>query len=189
MMTGHHGVRMQHDYRHDVGGRARGITAESPVWLRLTRAGNTITGYESTDGRHWSTVGTAVLDHLPDTVQVGLFATSPGDLTLQRVGLGGAVQQSRFTQASGSFDAVALDGAQPGAWQPDAIGEMNRTDWEKHHNPSGAVEANGMITVSGTGDIGPIGDDGGVAAERLLLGLTIAGLPEPPALGETRPCR
>ncbi|HEX8343400.1 MAG TPA: hypothetical protein VF657_01470 [Actinoplanes sp.] len=174
MLTGHHGVRMQHDYRYDVAGRAGEVTAGSPVWLRLTRAGNTITGYESSDGRQWSTVGTTVLDGLPDTVQVGLFATSPGDLSLQRVGLGGAVQQSRFTQASGVFDTVGLDGAKPGAWRAEAVGEMNHTDWEKHHNPSGAVEANGTITVSGTGDIGPMGDNGGIAAERLLLGLTIA---------------
>ena len=174
MMTGHHGVRMQHDYRYDVAGRAGGVTAESPVWLRLTRAGDTITGYESSDGRQWSTVGTAVLHGLPDTVQVGLFAASPGDLTLQRVGLGGAIQQSRFTQADGTFDTVGLDGAKPGVWRAEAVGEMNHTDWEKHHNPSGVIEAKGTITVSGTGDIGPIGDNGGVAAERLLPGLTIA---------------
>ena len=45
MFTGGHGVRMQHDYVHDVAGSATGAS-----WLRLTRSGSTITGYESADG-------------------------------------------------------------------------------------------------------------------------------------------
>jgi hypothetical protein len=174
MMTGDHGVRMQYDYRHDIAGRTDGVTAESPLWMRLTRAGDTITGYESADGKQWSAVGTATLRGLPETVQVGLFAASPGDLTLRRVGLGGALPESRFTQASGVFDTIGLDGVGPGSWRSEAVGEMNRTDWEKYHKASGAVQGNGTITVTGTGDIGPVGDNGAVAVERLLLGLPIA---------------
>ena len=52
-------------------------TAASPRWLRLTRAGDTITGYVSADGTHWTQVGTATLAGLPATVQAGMFATSP----------------------------------------------------------------------------------------------------------------
>jgi hypothetical protein len=171
MMTGHHGVRMQYNYRHDIAGD---VSAASPRWLRLTRSGDTITGYESADGRQWSTVGAAKLDNLPATVQVGLFAASPGDLTLRRVALGGAIEQVRFTQATGVFDNVSLNGAADGPWRSEPVGEMNHTDWEKYHNPSGAVEANGTIKISGTGDIGPAGVDPGFAIERILIGLIIA---------------
>ncbi|GIE99303.1 hypothetical protein [Paractinoplanes rishiriensis] len=173
MMTGSHGVRFQHDYRHDVAGRPGSVAAQSPRWLRLTRSGDTITGAESADGRQWHTAGTAELAGLPDTVQVGMFATSPGDLTLREVGLGGAIEQVRFTQAVGVFDNVAVTGGGAGPWRSDSVGEMNHTDWEKYHQPSGAEEEDGVVTVSGTGDIGPVGEDGLRSVELLLTGLVI----------------
>jgi hypothetical protein len=45
--------------------------------LRLSRVGDVITTYDSTDGAHWSEIGTARLTGLPHTVQTGLFVTSP----------------------------------------------------------------------------------------------------------------
>jgi hypothetical protein len=174
MLTGHHGVRMQHGYRHDVAGGAGGVSPASPRWLRLTRAGDTVTGYESADGERWAKVGTARLPRLPATAQVGLFAASPGDLTLRPTGLGGATEQVRFTQASGVFDHVGVEGALAGDWKWDAVGEMNRTDWEKHHLPSGAVQEAGRITVTGIGDIGPGGGEGSRPVERTLGGLPLA---------------
>ncbi|MEU6426048.1 hypothetical protein ABZ860_09095 [Microbispora sp. NPDC046973] len=174
MMTGGHGVRMQYDYRNDIAGSAGGLSPRYPRWLRLTRSGDTVTGAESADGRLWHTVGTVKLAGLPETAQVGLFATSPGDLTLRKVGFGGAVEEVRFTQATGVFDHVTLAGAPAGAWRSEAVGEMNHTDWEKHHNASGVVEKDGVIAVSGTGDIGPSGSEGEGTVERLLPGLVIA---------------
>jgi hypothetical protein len=173
MMTGNHGVRFQYDYKHDIAGSADGVSEQSPRWLRLTRSGDTITGSESADGKQWHTVGAAKLDGLPDTVQVGLFATSPGDLTLTKVALGGAIEEVRFTQAVGVFDNVAVEGGATGAWRSDSVGEMNHTDWEKDHHASGAVEKDGVITVSGTGDIGPVGEEGAREVENMLLGLAI----------------
>jgi hypothetical protein len=174
MMTGEHGVRMQYDYKQDIAGGAGGVSAGSPRWLRLTRAGDSVTGYESDDGEQWHTVGTARLDGLPETVQAGLFATSPGDLTLREVGLGGAIEEVRFTQATGVFDNVDLVGTTAGEWHSDAVGEMNHTDWEKYHHASGAVEKDGAVTVSGTGDIGPSPSDGEPGVERTLSGLVVA---------------
>ncbi|NKE62834.1 hypothetical protein FXN61_41375 [Lentzea sp. PSKA42] len=174
MMTGSHGVRFQHDYKHDVAGSAGGVSTQSPRWLRLTRSGDTITGSESADGKQWHTVATAELNGLPDTLQVGLFATSPGDLTLRKTGLGGAIEEVRFTQAVGVFDNVTVEGGTAGSWDSGSVGEMNHTDWEKYHNASGVVEENGVITVSGTGDIGPIGEGGARTVENTLLGLVFA---------------
>ncbi|MEV1247911.1 hypothetical protein [Nonomuraea sp. NPDC049750] len=184
MMTGHHGVRMQADYRQDIAGSSGGLSPGSPRWLRLTRSGDTITGAESADGRSWQTVGTVRLAGLPETVRAGLFAASPGDLTLREVGLGGAIEEVRFTQATGVFDHVEVTGAAGdenvagaagGKWRSESVGEMNHTDWEKHHTASGAVEKDGVITVSGTGDIGPGGGDGGgLTVTTTLFGLVIA---------------
>ncbi|MEU8239650.1 hypothetical protein AB0C07_15515 [Actinoplanes missouriensis] len=170
MMTGDHGVRFQHNYRHDVAGNPGGVSEQTPRWLRLTRSGDTVTGFESADGAHWQTVGTARLDGLPETVQIGLFATSPGDLTLREVALGGAVEEVRFTQAVGVFDNVSAGGP----WRSEPVGEMNRTDWEKRHRASAAVEKDGVITVSGTGDIGPFSEDGPATSGAVLVGLPIA---------------
>ena len=77
MVTGGHGVRMQYDYTGDAPGLAGAVSAASPRWLRLTRSGDTFTGYDSADGTHWTKVGVVTLTGLPSTVQGGLFATSP----------------------------------------------------------------------------------------------------------------
>src|SRR5262249_24603600 len=55
MITGHHGVRMQDNYTHDMAGPPDRVSAASPRWLRLTRSGDTLTGYQSADGTHWTT--------------------------------------------------------------------------------------------------------------------------------------
>jgi hypothetical protein len=172
MMTGSHGVRFQYDYTHDVAGRGGGVSEQSPRWLRLTRSGDNITGAESTDGAQWHTVATAKLDGLPDTVQVGLFATSPNDLTLRKVGLGGTTGEARHTQAVGVFDHLTVDGAATSAWHTELVGGESKTDWEKDH-PSGAVEKDGVITVGGSGDIGPLSDESAQAVQYTLLGLPI----------------
>ena len=77
MVTGSHGVQMQYNYTHDSPGLAGAVGPSSPRWLRLTRAGDVITGYDSADGAHWTEIGTARLAGLPRTVQIGLFVTSP----------------------------------------------------------------------------------------------------------------
>ena len=81
MVTGNHGVRMQYDYTHDLAGMPGTVSPSSPRWLRLTRSGDTLTGYDSTDGRHWTEIGSAHLTGLPATVQAGMFAAASADYT------------------------------------------------------------------------------------------------------------
>jgi hypothetical protein len=47
----------------------------APRWVRLTRAGNVITAFESADGVNWTTVGSATIT-LPASVLVGLAVSS-----------------------------------------------------------------------------------------------------------------
>lgn len=174
MVTGSHGVRMQYDYTRDIAGSPGGVSVGAPRWLRLTRAGDAVTGAESSDGAHWTEVGTAHLPGLPRTVRVGLFAASPGDLTLRPVALGGSLAQSRFTQATAVFDAIGLDGRPaPEGWTVDSLGESGVTDWERFHRPPGLVESNGAFTVTGSGDIAPAGRGGGHTVEEVLVGLAV----------------
>jgi ABC-2 family transporter protein len=162
VLTGNHGVRMQYNFTADMAGRPGGASAETPRWLRLTRSGDTLTGFESTDGTHWAEIGTAHLSGLPRAVQVGLFVTSPGDVTVSE----GA---SRFTQATAVFDQVSLQGNAAGTWSRQEVGADGvKTDWERFHRSAGVEELGGTFTVSGSGDIAP-------GADGPTLGCTLIG--------------
>ncbi|GCE29350.1 hypothetical protein KDA_48340 [Dictyobacter alpinus] len=54
-------------------------TYASPYWLKLVRAGNTITASASADGNNWSQVGSDILDNLAVDAWVGLAVTSGND--------------------------------------------------------------------------------------------------------------
>jgi ABC-type transport system involved in multi-copper enzyme maturation permease subunit len=172
MVTGGHGVRMQYDYTQDVAGLPGAVTATSPRWLRLTRAGDTVTGYDSADGRHWTLVGTATLPGLSSTVQAGLFATSPAYNMTTAQGMLGMSGTGGPTLATGVLDHVSLLGGQPvGAWSGTLIGG----------GPSAATpvqgggyhRAGGTFTVTGSGDIAP--DTPGGAGPGQTLDHTLVG--------------
>ncbi|MEV4840744.1 ABC transporter permease subunit [Nonomuraea sp. NPDC049486] len=170
MVTGEHGVRMQHDYTGDVAGRPGG----APRWLRLTRAGETLTGYESADGRQWAEVAVVRLPDLPAEVEIGMFAASPGDLTVKQADLGGLIEQMRFTETTAVFDQVKVEGAAPGAWRHTDVSPTPGTNPGEVHHPGSAVESGGTFTVVGNGDIAPVGTDGGMAVELTLTGVLFA---------------
>jgi ABC-type transport system involved in multi-copper enzyme maturation permease subunit len=154
MVTGRHGVRMQYDYTQDIAGRPGQVSAAHPRWLRLTRSGDVITGYDSADGAHWSQVGSADLSGLPSTVQVGLFATSPvfGHLTES---FGGGTGNFGPTLATGVFDHVSVSGRQPsGSWTGDAIGGPG--GFGPGNGSEGFQHAGGTFSVTGSGDIAPV---------------------------------
>jgi hypothetical protein len=160
MLTGDHGVRMQYNFTHDVAG-----SAVSASWLRLTRSGDSITGYESADGQHWTAIGTAVLTGLPATAQAGLFVASP---TFQSAVGTGDSSIGVATQATATYGHLALTG--PGtAWVGTAIGAP-RTVTCKDGQPgeaagggqceplgpaSGFVRTASGVTVRGSGDVAP----------------------------------
>ena len=115
MATGSHGIRFQYNYTHDQPGLPGAITSSAPRWLRLTRTGDTLTGYDSTNGTTWHEIGTAHLAGLPATVIVGLFVTSP--VSFQDSSSGAP------TQATATFDHITLNGhAVSDDWQSHSIG-------------------------------------------------------------------
>ena len=71
-VTPDHGVNFQHGFNRNTAGPA---VAAPNTWLKLTRAGDVITSYTSTDGQTWTQVGTATVD-LDTDAQIGLFVTS-----------------------------------------------------------------------------------------------------------------
>jgi ABC-type transport system involved in multi-copper enzyme maturation permease subunit len=141
MVTGSHGVRMQYNYTQDTPGLPGAVSAASPRWLRLVRSGDTLTGYDSADGRQWIKVGTARLAGLPATVQAGLFATSPPAIS---------AQNSAPSVATGVFDHVS---AAHRGWHGNNIG----TGPQGSSLPGAFHQAGTAFTVTGGGDIAPAG--------------------------------
>ena len=154
LASGDHGVRMQYDYTQDIAGPPGRPSAASPRWLRLTRSGDTITGYESADGTHWTRIGTATLAGLPATVQAGLFATSPAYSMTTSQGIVGISNTGGPTVATGVFDHVGLAGAWPaGGWRGDEIGNGPTNPYPVQGG--GYHQLRGAFTVTGSGDIAP----------------------------------
>jgi hypothetical protein len=123
MVTPGHGVRMQWNFVHDLPGLPGAPSASSPRWLRLTRSGDTITGYDSTDGTHWTEIGAATLTGLPSTAQAGLFAASPQYLVGAQGFANNNNQPMYDTRVAADFDHVSLVGARPGqAWTVGHVG-------------------------------------------------------------------
>jgi ABC-type transport system involved in multi-copper enzyme maturation permease subunit len=178
MLAGGHGVRMQYDYTQDIAGMPGNVSAAHPRWLRLTRSGDLITGYDSADGTHWTRVGTADLPGLPSTVQIGLFAASPGYTHITTSFGGGQNGTGGPSVATGVFDHVSVLGGRPGdAWSGGTIGSP--AGFGPDNQGDGYRQAGGTFTVTGSGDIAPVvvggGSVGGGTIEQHLVG-TFAGL-------------
>jgi hypothetical protein len=102
-----------------------------PVWLRLTRAGATVTGSISADGLQWSAVGTTTLAQGP--MDFGLAVTSHHQGVLN----------------TSTFDTVAVTAgtnprALPAGWRDDEVGAPGLAGDASHDA--------GTFTVRGAGD-------------------------------------
>jgi ABC-type transport system involved in multi-copper enzyme maturation permease subunit len=148
MVTGSHGVQMQYDYTHDRPGLAGLAGSSVPRWLRLTRAGDVITGYDSADGSHWDKIGTAYLTSLPRNLQIGLFVTSPVYFPAGSASV-----------ATASFDQISAHGDLPRpSWRPDAI---TGSGYYHYQSPARAWQERSAtaFTITGSGDIAPLVGD------------------------------
>jgi ABC-type transport system involved in multi-copper enzyme maturation permease subunit len=175
MVTGSNGARMQADYTQDTAGLPGAVSPASPRWLRLTRSGEEITGYDSTDGTHWTQVRSVRLTGLPKVAEVGLFAASPVDQVFSENFGGGVNGNSASSQATAVFDHLGLQDWRQGAWTGSYIGGGDYAPGIGGYHQSG-----GRYTVTGSGDIapivsGPTGPGASITISVLLVG-TFAGL-------------
>ena len=160
MVTGGHGTRMQWNYTGDTPGLTGGVSAASPRWLRLTRAGDVITGYDSVDGTSWTTIGTVTLRGLAPAVQAGMFVTSPGYTKQTSQQLTSASGTAAPTDATATFDRVGLHGGWPGgSWTGTFVTVSGISPYVTGHE-AGYRQAGGVFTVTGSGDIAPDVTDG-----------------------------
>jgi ABC-type transport system involved in multi-copper enzyme maturation permease subunit len=148
LVTPGHGVRMQYDFTGDIAGLPGTVSPATPRWLRLTRSGDALTGYDSADGTHWTRVGTVRVAGLAGRVQAGLFAATPGTTIPGSQSLTGSSAEGALTLATGHFDHVTLSG------------NSLRHGWAGTEIGGGAPgagfrQAGRTVTVTGTGDIAP----------------------------------
>jgi hypothetical protein len=169
MATGSHGVHFQYDYTHDTAGPRGTVTRSTPRWVRLVRSGDTITGYTSTNGQQWTTVGSVRLSGLPTAVQVGMFVTSPDEFQ----GSTGSP-----TLATATFDHITVNGspATASSWLGQGIGTA-RTSFYPTLADGRYHQADSSVIVSGSGDIAPAVVEGlagtHTASSSLSFGLIV----------------
>jgi ABC-type transport system involved in multi-copper enzyme maturation permease subunit len=176
MFAAGHGVRLQWNYTGDTAGLPGPAGPANPRWLRLTRSGDAVTGYDSADGTHWAPVGTVTLAGLPATAQVGLFTASP-DYQHTAEGFGGGTNSGGGpTQATAVFDHLTASGGwTAGPWTGQPVGSPEVPGVDRYR------AAGGQFTVTGQGDIAPVPAghggqaDPAVTVSDYLVG-TFAGL-------------
>jgi hypothetical protein len=194
VVTPDHGVRFQYDFTGDVAGLAGSVSTGSPRWVRLTRSGAVITGYDSADGTHWSKVGSARLTGLPATAAAGVFVASPPDLVSQQgYASNNGVQYQ--TSATAIFDRIALAGGTASAgWRAEQVGGAPGPALSgricgpgsgpkcRKLGPTGgqargsAGSSGGPVTLTGSGDIAPyapIVDPIGITYKASAIGLIV----------------
>ncbi|MGW5867706.1 ABC transporter permease subunit [Streptomyces sp. NPDC055239] len=146
MVTPGHGVRFQDDFTHDVAGGA--ASPDKPHWLRLIRAGATITAYTSAEGNDWQKIGTSELDKSTGAVPVGLFVASPNVQSMKRE-FGNVSISDDPSHSTARFDEVTVKGAASG-------GDWHRTDVGQANGDQGELSrSGGTFTLTGSGDIAP----------------------------------
>ncbi|HEY3877755.1 MAG TPA: ABC transporter permease subunit [Trebonia sp.] len=153
LVTGDNGVRMQYDYTGDIAGLPGAATAAAPRWLRLVRSGDTVTGYDSLDGAHWTRVGSVTLSGLPSTAQAGLFTASPA-YVVYHGSLGSGGEQGGPTLATGTLDDLTTSWGS-GTWAGRTVTGGAQAGSQGGPFNGQYKQANGTFTVSGSGDIAP----------------------------------
>ena len=159
LATPAHGVRMQWNFTHDTAGSKSPVTT-TPRWVRLTRTGEHLIGYESADGRAWSKVADVRLSGLPRTVQVGLFLGTPAHLNVHR-SFGGTSETYGGGQVRGTYDHLSLQGTSTTtSWTSTDVGGNAPNGPAPADARPGRTTASaaGTYTLTGHGDIAPAQD-------------------------------
>ena len=153
MVAADHGVRMQWNYTGDAAGPARHRRPADPRWLRLTRSGDVITGYDSADGTNWTKIGTVTLPGLPSVTLAGLFTASPD--SEQAI----AVVRRRGQRLSRPDPGHRRHRPRQRADRR-VDGRVHRRGLT-HRESAGITQSGGQFTVTGSGDIAPIAEGHG----------------------------
>ncbi len=129
----------------------------APCWLRLIRSGNRLTGYVSTNGSDWQSVGTITMA-MPSGLRLGMLATSQDDFE-SCTALFSGVQISGTPAATSPYDQWALGYGLAGsdAWNSadhDSDGMNNLVEYALGGNPTHADATTKLPTIAVIADAG-----------------------------------
>jgi ABC-type transport system involved in multi-copper enzyme maturation permease subunit len=147
MVTPRHGVRLEANYNTQYTGSPNA----GPRWVKLTRTGTSVTGFESADGVNWTQVGTAQVGDLPQTAEIGLFVTSPPREVFRKIA-GGAEGDFEPTNGQASFANVAVEPATAAPWKQQTVAPNDPNAPPPLHVQEFSATTN-SFTVDGNGDI------------------------------------
>jgi hypothetical protein len=152
MVTPAHGARFETLFTTGVAGSL----GAAPRWLKLTRTGDTITGYESPDGATWRRAGAVTISGLSSAVEIGLFVTSPNKFTYVRGGGRSAISVEP-TVGRAVFDHVGVESASiatDAGWTYLQVVPIPRPgEPQLRPGTGGLSRAGDAFTITGGGDI------------------------------------
>jgi hypothetical protein len=121
-------------------GNAQLTGVRAPVWVKLTRSGNSFAGYTSSDGVTWKQVGATKTITMAATIQAGLAVTAHDNSKLATaVFTNVAVQAGFTTQLSRAGWVASASATEPGGSPANALDGNLATRWS-----TGAPQAAGQ---------------------------------------------
>jgi hypothetical protein len=158
--------------RTSTGGSSSTTTTSSltaPYWVRLTRVGNTITGYVSPDGVAWTEAGTATVS-MTANVFIGL-AVSASDNTELNTSAFDSVTVTRTTPPTQVQSVVVNDGAD----QRSQVRSITVTFGSLVTLPTNRPDAFRLTRIDGGGDVTLTVDVSQSTATQTIARLTFSG--------------
>lgn len=140
LLTPSNGFNFQYRNGTGAGSTAGGSGSGAiPNWVRITRSGNTLTGFSSTNGTSWTQVGSTTIS-LPSNIYIGFFATSHND---------GTLTAATFTNVSVTGGANNPPTVNAGADKTLAAGTTSTTLPGTASDPEGSAITYSWTKVSG----------------------------------------
>ncbi len=117
-ITGGGGNGASFQYRAAANGASANVDSGSviapPYWVKMERMGDVLTGYVSSDGKLWNTLGTTTVT-MADPIYIGLAVTS----------------HVAGTNRTYQFDSISATGGVSGAWQGAVINSPSHNSAQK----------------------------------------------------------
>lgn len=121
-VTPGNGVAFQ--YRTSAGGSSTtvaGARVTAPYWVKLTRSGNQLYAYQSSDGSTWQQVGTQTIS-MPSQIYIGLVETSHNNSALA-LGIFNNVQTASLALTANSYTDTSVNLIWPSLANPSLVAQ------------------------------------------------------------------
>ncbi len=129
------------------------VSAATPVWVKLSRSGNSFSGYYSTDGANWIQIGTSQTIAMNSVALVGLAVTAHnnGLLTTATFAAVNVDPPLTFPQWQMKYFSCTNCPAADAAADPDGDGQSNLAEFLAGTDPTSSASYFHIINILSTG--------------------------------------